>query len=243
MNVKTDMYELMQGDCLGLMKGVPDGSVDLILTDPPYGTTACKWDSIVDFTLMWAELNRVIKPNGAIVLFGSEPFSSALRMSNIKQYKYDWVWAKNVSTNFLHAKRQPLRNTENIHVFYKKCGKYYPIKSTGHIPTQSAKGCSNGVLYHGKNTRNYVGGETTRYPKTTIEFDVVDLKNRLHPTQKPVALMTTLIELTTQKGQLVIDPFSGSGSTLVAAKDLGRDYIGFEINPTYVETSIKRLNK
>ena len=119
--------KLGQGDCVELMKHIPDGSVDMVLTDPPYGTTACKWDSVSPFEPMWEQLKRIIKPNGAIVLFGSEPFSSHLRMSNIKQYKYDWVWVKNVSTNFLHAKRQPLRNTENIHVFYKKCGKYYPI--------------------------------------------------------------------------------------------------------------------
>ena len=237
------MYELMQGDCLGLMKGVPDGSVDLILTDPPYGTTACKWDSVIDFTLMWAELNRVIKPNGAIVLFGSEPFSSALRMSNIKQYKYDWVWVKNVSTNFLHAKRQPLRNTENVHVFYKKCGKYYPIKSTGHIPTQSAKGCSNGVLYHGKNTRNYSGGETTRYPKTTIEFDVVDLKNRLHPTQKPVPLLEYLIKTYTQEGETVLDFTMGSGSTIVAALNTNRKAIGIELNEGYFNIAKERIEK
>ena len=110
---------LMKGDCLELMKSIPDGSVDLILTDPPYGTTQCKWDSVIPFDLMWQQLKRVIKPNGAIVLFGSEPFSSALRMSNIKQYKYDWVWEKPKGTGHLNAKKQPLRYTENIHVFYK----------------------------------------------------------------------------------------------------------------------------
>ena len=202
-DVVTNEYSLLFGDCLELMKLIPDGSVDMVLTDPPYGTTACKWDSVIDLEEMWKELKRVVKPNGAIVLFGNEPFSSHVRLSNLIDYKYDWVWVKSISTNFLHAKRQPLRNTENIHVFYKKCGKYYPIKSTGHTPTQSAKGCSNGVLYHGKNTRNYSGGETTRYPKTTIEFDVVDLKNRLHPTQKPVDLLEYLIKTYTQEGETV----------------------------------------
>ena len=243
MNVKTDMYELRQGDCLGLMKGIPDGSVDMILTDPPYGTTACKWDTVIPFDLMWEQLKRIIKPNGVIALFGSEPFSSALRMSNIKQYKYDWVWVKNVSTNFLHAKRQPLRNTENIHVFYKKCGKYYPIKSTGHTPTQSAKGCSNGVLYHGKNTRNYSGGETTRYPKTTIEFDVVDLKNRLHPTQKPLPLLEYLIKTYTQEGETVLDFTMGSGSTIVAALNTNRKVIGIELNEGYFNIAKERIEK
>ena len=192
---------------------------------------------------MWVELKRIIKPNGVIALFGSEPFSSALRMSNIKQYKYDWVWVKNVSTNFLHAKRQPLRNTENIHVFYKKCGKYYPIKSTGHTPTQSAKGCSNGVLYHGKNTRNYCGGETTRYPKTTIEFDVVDLKNRLHPTQKPLPLLEYLIKTYTQEGETVLDFTMGGGSTIVAALNTNRKVIGIELNEGYFNIAKDRIEK
>ena len=235
--------DLMKGDCLELMKSIPDGSIDMVLTDPPYGTTACKWDSIIPFEPMWVELKRSIKPNGAIVLFGSEPFSSALRMSNIKQYKYDWVWDKNVSTNFLHAKRQPLRNTENIHVFYKKCGKYYPIKSTGHTPTQSAKGCSNGVLYHGKNTRNYSGGETTRYPKTTIEFDVVDLKNRLHPTQKPVALLEYLIKTYTQEGETVLDFTAGSFTTGVACVNLNRKGIMIEMDEGYFDIAKDRIEK
>ena len=242
-DIVTNGYSLLFGDCLERMKEIPDGSVDLILTDPPYGTTACKWDSVIDFALMWVELNRVIKPNGAIVLFGSEPFSSALRMSNIKQYKYDWVWVKNVSTNFLHAKRQPLRNTENIHVFYKKCGKYCPIKSTGHTPTQSAKGCSNGVLYHGKNTRNYSGGETTRYPKTTIEFDVVDLKNRLHPTQKPVALLEYLIKTYTQENEIVLDFTFGGCSTGVAALNTNRRFIGVEMEEKYFDIGVKRMQE
>lgn len=242
-DVVTSEYSLLFGDCLELMKSIPDGSVDLILTDPPYGTTACKWDSVIPFDAMWAELKRIIKPKGAIVLFGSEPFSSALRMSNIKQYKYDWVWVKNVSTNFLHAKRQPLRNTENIHVFYKKCGKYYPIKSTGHTPTQSAKGCSNGVLYHGKNTRNYSGGETTRYPKTTIEFDVVDLKNRLHPTQKPVALLEYLIKTYTNDGETVLDFTFGSCSTGVACLNTNRKFIGIEMEENYFDIGVKRMQE
>ena len=231
----------MNGDCLERMKEIPDASVDFILTDPPYGTTACKWDSVIPFDSMWQELERIIKPNGAIVLFGSEPFSSTIRISNLKMYKYDWVWIKNISTNFLHAKRQPLRNTENIHVFYKKCGCYYPIKSTGHIPTQSAKGSSNGVLYHGTNVRNYVGGDTTRYPKTTIEFDVVDLKNRLHPTQKPVALLEYLIKTYTQENETVLDFTMGSGSTGVAAKNLNRSFIGIELDSNYFEIAESRI--
>ena len=241
-DVVTDEYSLLFGDCLERMKEIPDASVDLILTDPPYGTTACKWDSIIPFEPMWNELKRIIKPNGAIVLFGNKPFSSHVRLSNLIDYKYDWVWVKNISTNFLHAKRQPLRNTENIHVFYKKCGKYYPIKSTGHTPTQSAKGCSNGVLYHGKNTRNYSGGETTRYPKTTIEFDVVDLKNRLHPTQKPVALLEYLIKTYTNENETVLDFTFGSCSTGVACLNTNRKFFGIEMDDNYYEIACDRMN-
>ena len=123
-DIVTNEYSLLFGDCLERMKEIPDASVDMVLTDPPYQAIACKWDSMIPFEPMWEQLKRIIKPNGAVVLFGTEPFSSALRMSNIKQYKYDWVWVKNISTNFLYAKWQRLRNTENIHVFYKKCGKY-----------------------------------------------------------------------------------------------------------------------
>ena len=238
-----EVNKIYCGDCLELMPQIENGKIDLILTDLPYGTTACAWDEIIPFEPMWNELKRIIKPNGAVVLFGTEPFSSALRMSNIKQYKYDWVWVKNISTNFLHAKRQPLRNTENIHVFYKKCGKYYPIKSTGHTPTQSAKGCSNGVLYHGKNTRNYSGGETTRYPKTTIEFDVVDLKNRLHPTQKPVALFEYLIKTYTNEGETVLDNCMGSGTTAIACINTGRNFIGFELDKHYCDIANERIQK
>ena len=182
---RLDDADLYLGDCIEVMKTLPDQSVDLILTDPPYGTTACKWDSVIPFEPMWAELKRVIKPKGTIVLFGSEPFSSALRVSNIKQYKYDRVWIKNTSTNFLHAKRQPLRNTENILVYYNKAT-YFPIKSQGHLPTQSAKGLSKGELYHGYNKRDYEGGDTTRFPKTTLNFNTVSSGERFHPTQKPV---------------------------------------------------------
>ena len=242
-DVVTNEYSLLFGDCLERMKEIPDGSVDLILTDPPFEVIACDWDSAIPFDVMWKELNRIIKPNGVISLFGTEPFSTQLKHSNIKNFKYDWVWIKNISTNFLHAKRQPLRNTENIHVFYKKCGKYYPIKSTGHTPTQSAKGCSNGVLYHGKNTRNYSGGETTRYPKTTIEFDVVDLKNRLHPTQKPVPLLEYLIKTYTNENETVLDFTFGSCSTGVACLNANRKFIGIEKVPEYFDIGVKRMQE
>ena len=242
-DVVTSEYSLLFGDCLERLKEIPSGSVDLILTDPPFEVIACDWDSAIPFDVMWKELNRIIKPNGVISLFGTEPFSTQLKHSNIKNFKYDWVWIKNISTNFLHAKRQPLRNTENIHIFYKKCGKYYPIKSTGHTPTQSAKGSSNGVLYHGINTRNYVGGDTTRYPKTTINFDVVDLKNRLHPTQKPVSLLEYLIKTYTQECETVLDFTFGSCSTGVAALNTNRKFLGIEMEEKYFDIGVKRMQE
>jgi len=232
---------LGQGDCLERMKEIPSGSVDMVLTDPPFEVIACDWDSAIPFDKMWSEINRVLVKDGVVALFGTEPFSTKLKFSNIKFFKYDWVWIKNLSTNFLHAKRQPLRNTENIHVFYKKSGRYFPIKSDGHVPTSSAKGSSNGVLYHGKNTRDYKGGDTTRYPKTTLEFNVVDPKNRLHPTQKPVALLEYLIKTYTQENETILDFTIGSGSTGVAAKNTNRKFIGIELDQNYFEIAKKRI--
>lgn len=225
------MINLMHGDCLDLMKTIPDGSVDLILTDPPYGTTACKWDSVIPFDPMWAELKRIIKPNGAIVLFGSEPFSSALRMSNIKQYKYDWVWKKR-AVNFLNAKKQPLREVENILVFnslvYNPQGLIYSPKvnkRSNSTETNGAHGLSNLSEY-------------TNYPKNILEF-----KNErgLHPTQKPVALLEYLIKTYTQEGETVLDFTMGSGSTGVAAKNTNRKFTGIELDDRYFSIAKERI--
>ena len=213
---------LLQGDCLELMKGIESGSVDMILADPPYGTTACKWDSIIDLTLMWEQLKRVIKPNGAIVLFGSEPFSSFLRCSNIKQYKYDWVWQKR-PVNFLNAKKQPLRKTERISVFggstYNPQGliaKTRINKRSNSTETNGAHGLSNVSKF-------------TNYPTDVLEFIG---ERGLHPTQKPVALMEYLIKTYTNDGETVLDFTMGSGTTGVAAKNLNRDFIGIELDET-----------
>lgn len=224
---------LGQGDCLELMKTIPGGSVDMILTDPPYGTTACKWDSVIPFEPMWAELKRIIKPNGAIVLFGSEPFSSVLRMSNIKQYKYDWVWKKR-AVNFLNAKKQPLREVENILVFnslvYNPQGLIYSPKvnkRSNSTETNGAHGLSNLSEY-------------TNYPKNILEF-----KNErgLHPTQKPVALLEYLIKTYTQENETVLDFTFGSGSTGVAAKNTNRKFIGIELDQNYFEIAKKRIQE
>ena len=234
---------LMQGDCLERMQEIESGSVDMVMCDPPYGTTCCKWDSIIPLEPMWEQLKRVIKPNGAIVMTASQPFTTTLIASNMKMFKYCWVWEKNFSTNFLHAKRQPLRKTEDIVVWHKGSSFYYPIKTSGHPPTQSATGDSNGVLWHGRNKRNYVGGDTDRYPTNIIKIDAHDPKNRLHPTQKPVALMEYLIKTYTNKGETVLDFTMGSGTTGVACKNLNRSFIGIEKDDEYFEIAKKRIEE
>tara|TARA_R110000803_G_scaffold36542_2_gene78507 strand:- start:423 stop:1106 length:684 start_codon:yes stop_codon:yes gene_type:complete len=225
--------KLYKGDCLELMKEIPTGSIDAIITDPPYGTTACKWDSVIDFGLMWEQLNRIIKPNGAIVLFGSEPFSSALRMSNIKNYKYDWVWVKR-PVNFLNAKKQPLRKTERISVFNVK--KYNPqglIKKT-RINKRSNSTETNGK--HGKENLSHY----TNYPTDVLKFIG---ERGLHPTQKPVELMEYLIKTYTNENETVLDFTMGSGSTGVACKNTNRNFIGIEQDENYFEIATKRINE
>jgi len=232
---------LMLGDCLERMKEIPAGSVDMVLTDPPYGTTACKWDSIIPLEPMWEQLKRVIKPNGAIALFGSEPFSSVLRMSNIKQYKYDWIWEKNTGSNFLHAKRMPIRYSENIHIFMQGSSWYNPQKTTGHTPTNSGKGRNTGNIYSGNMQVDYKGGDTTRYPKNIIKFNSVNNYARAHPTQKPVALMEYLIKTYTNEGETVLDFTMGSGSTGVACVNTNRNFIGIELDPEYFDIAKQRI--
>lgn len=230
---------LWMGDCLELLAHVPDGSVDMVLCDLPYGTTACSWDSIIPFEPLWREYWRVC--NGAVVLTAAQPFTSALIMSQIDRFKYCWYWRKNFSTNFLHAKRQPLRNMEDVCVFINGASFYFPIKTNGHIPTQSAKGSSDGVLWHGKNVRNYEGGETTRYPTQYIQIDAADPKNRIHPTQKPVALFEYLILTYTDEGMTVLDNCIGSGTTAIAAIRTGRRWIGIERDPNYYYAAMARI--
>jgi len=236
---------LYKGDCLEVMKLIPDGSVDAIITDPPYGTTACKWDSVIDFELMWEQLNRIIKPNGAIVLFGSEPFSSALRMSNIKNYKYDWVWLKSRTTGHLDCKKKPMKCSENISVFYKKQPTYnYECKKLDKPISSYRKNGKSGSLL-GK-TNQMVGKFQTEtgFPIQVISFanehNVGKLK---HPTQKPVLLMEYLIKTYTNENETVLDFTMGSGTTGVAAKNLNRNFIGIEQDEKYFKIAEERINK
>lgn len=228
---------LFNGDCLEVMdKLIEQGVVvDAIITDPPYGTTACKWDSIIPFDEMWLRLNKLIKPNGAIVLFGSEPFSSALRMSNIKQYKYDWVWNKISCGNPFTAKHQPLKITENISVFNKH--KYYPIMTTGKMKAKGGKAKSK---LWGVDTVSYKNDQY--YPKNIITESNNNNIKKHHPTQKPVELMEYLIKTYTNESETVLDFTMGSGSTGVACKNLNRKFIGIELDEHYFNIAKERTN-
>ena len=237
------MIQLLKGDCLELMKSIPDGSIDAIITDPPYGTTACKWDSVIDFNLMWEQLNRIIKPNGAIVLFGSEPFSSALRMSNIKNYKYDWIWDKKRPSNPMLAKKQVLKVHENISIFYKKFGTYNPqdlIKTDG--KPRGGVNPSKTELGFGKSIKKPYKQTHTNYPKSIQIFGTDNSKN-VHPTQKPIALMEYLIKTYTNENETVLDFTMGSGSTGVACVNTNRNFIGIEQDDKYFDIAKERINK
>ena len=244
------MLDLLKGDCLEVMdKMIADGvTVDAIITDPPYGTTACKWDSVIDFDEMWLRLNKLIKPNGAIVLFGSEPFSSALRMSNIKNYKYDWVWKKPRGTGHLNAKKMPMRDTENISIFnvhhslyfaQMTKGEPYKPKSSKVDRTSEAGDTTYGKFINGNSVRTDNNG--VRYPKTVLEFGVVE-RGTIHPTQKPVALMEYLIKTYTNETETVLDFTMGSGTTGVACKNLNRNFIGIELDEKYFNIAKERVN-
>jgi len=242
--------KIIQGDCLEVMKDIPDGSVDMILADLPYGTTACKWDTIIPFEPLWEQYKRIIKPNGAIVLMANEPFTSLLICSNIGEFKYRVVWKKNKATGFLNAKKQPLRCIEDICVFYKSQPTYNPQKTTGHKPVNSfTKHTSDGDTVGKTKTGISGGGQTDRYPTNFVDFKVVNNDGsseegkKVHPTQKPVALMEYLIKTYTNEGDLVLDNVAGSGTTGVACQNLNRNFILIEQEPEYIEIINKRLKE
>jgi site-specific DNA-methyltransferase (adenine-specific) len=232
---------IINGDCLEKMdKLIEQGViVDAIITDPPYGTTACKWDSVIPFEPMWERLNKLIKPNGAVVLFGSEPFSSALRMSNIKNYKYDWKWEKSKPSGHLNAKKQPMRLYEDISVFYKKQCRYNPQGLIKNIP-KNIKVNGNRSSVFGKE-KDFKTGLFTNYPNNRI-FEKNIFGNNIHPTQKPVALMEYLIKTYTNEGETVLDFTMGSGTTGVACRNLNRKFIGIELDDKYFEIAKERIN-
>lgn len=234
--------KLHNGDCLEILPEIMDKSVDMVLCDLPYGTTQCKWDVIIPFDKLWEQYNRVIKDNGAIVLFASEPFASHLRLSNLKMYKYDWIWDKIKGTGFLNAKKQPMRNHELICVFYKKQCMYNPQKTTGHNRKQSYRSKELQTDVYGEMTKDYLYDSTERYPRSIQVFSTDTQNSSLHPTQKPVALLEYLIKTYTNEGELVLDNCMGSGSTGVACVNLNRKFIGIEKEKKYFEIAENRLN-
>lgn len=241
-----EVNKIYNEDCLEGMLNIDDESIDMILCDLPYGVTARnKWDQIIPFEQLWEQYNRIIKDNGAIVLTAVKPFSAMLIMSNPKMYRYDIIWRKNKSTGFLNAKKMPLRQHEEILVFYKKTPTYNPQKTTGHKPANSyTKHTSDGTNYGKTKTGISGGGQTDRYPTSVLDIKVMnnDDPNKFHPTQKPVELFEWLIKTYTNEGDLVLDNCMGAGTTAIAAKRTNRKWLGFETEREYFELANKRLD-
>ena len=244
--------DLMLGDCLEMMAEIEDGSVDMVLTDPPYGTTACKWDAVIPFEPMWAGVKRVLKRNGAAVLFGQEPFSSLLRASNLQWFKYDWYWRKSRPSGFTNAKLKPLKDIEVVSVFSEGATANGSPKNMPYFP-QGLEDCD----VEWKRPQRYTKGdrgvnptrashalerklEKTGYPRQVLDFANPNTKV-LHPTQKPVALMEYLIKTYTNEGEVVLDFTMGSGTTGVACMNTGRRFIGIERDEGYFDIAEKRI--
>ena len=229
---------LLRGDCSELMKDIPDRSIDMILADLPYGTTACKWDAIIPFELLWEQYMRIIKDDGAIVLTASQPFTTALINSNIKHFRYSWVWEKEVGANFLLAEKQPLKVHEDICVFSKRQPVYNPQMTRGKPYISSGTGDSGEIT--GKVKKIPTINRGTRYPRSVIKFK---RERGLHPTQKPVALFQYLIKTYTNEGETVLDNCMGSGTTGVACLFTGRNFIGMELDENYFNIAKERIEK
>lgn len=250
------IMNLMHGDCLEKMKDIPDNSIDLILTDPPYGTTACKWDSVIPFDLMWQELERVTKKEAAIILFGSEPFSSFLRCSNIKLFKYDIIWEKQKPSNFQLMNYQVGKVHEIISVFSKSASSFTKNKnSMNYYPVYTGKEYTQNAKMYGNENANLTLGDNDLYekmkidniktykgklPRSVLKYNV-DIANKFHPTQKPIDLLEYLLQLYSKENDLVLDFTMGSGSTGVACKNLKRNFIGIEKDEKYFNIAEKRI--
>lgn len=236
--------QLLQGDCLELMKEIPDKSIDMILCDLPYGTTTCKWDTVIPLEKIWVGYKRIIKDNGAIVLFGLNPFSANLIMSNPKMYRYTWIWQKSNVVGFFNAKKMPLRTYEEIMVFYKKLPTYNPQFTQGkpYISRRTGQHAFFRPPYSETTQRLDTISDGRRYPKDIIQFSNSSERSD-HPTQKPVALLEYLIKTYTNPGELVLDNCMGSGSTGVACVKTGREFIGMELDEKYYNRAVERINE
>lgn len=241
-NIHLDKNVVHHGDCLELMNGIPDVSVDMILADLPYGTTSCKWDIIIPFDKLWEQYKRVLKDNGAIVLFGSEPFSTSLRSSNLSMYKYDWIWEKSKAGNFALARKNPMKYHENISVFYK-CFPTYNLWRLKKLdkPVKSSRKNKGGNLHHVSDKGGYFQTETG-FHNSILRFSHGNGVTS-HPTEKPVALLEYLIKTYTNDGEIVLDNVIGSGSTAIACMNTNRNFIGIELNEAYYNISKERVEK
>jgi DNA modification methylase len=236
------LYNLIQGDCLEEMKHIPDKSIDMILCDLPYGATACKWDIVIPFEPLWKQYNRIIKTNSAVLLFGNEPFSSYLRLSNLLMYKYDWIWDKKIPSGMCNAKIQPMRETENISVFILGKSFYYPQMTKRIVPIKS--GGMSGSLSAGASGLKRLETKTydEKYPTNLLVFDKIRRGSK-HPTQKPVDLLEYLIKTYTKENDTVLDSCMGSGSTGVACLNTNRNFIGIELDQKYYNIAKSRLEE
>lgn len=241
-----DINKTYLGDCLELLPTIVAESIDMILCDLPYGTTRCKWDSVINLPKLWNEYKRIIKPRGVIVLTAQTPFDKVLGVSNLDMLKYEWVWEKTQATGHLNAKKMPLKAHENILVFYKDLPLFNPQKTTGHKPinsyTKYIKTQNNTELYGEMKKEITGGGETDRYPRSVLLFASDKQTSCLHPTQKPLALMEYLISTYTNEGDLVLDNAAGSGTTGLAAQNLKRNYIMMEKEQKYFDVINKRIS-
>ncbi len=236
-------FNIMLGDYADRLKEIDDCSIDLVLCDPPYGTTPLEWDKEIDFSKFWQLIERVIKPTTPVLIFAQEPFASKLRLSNLDWYKYDWYWKKERPTNIFQVKRRPAKYVENICVFYKEQCLYFPqkVQHTGNKVTNKVKGTFSQSISANQIKPTEYKDDGTRYPCEILEFTRDVYYENLHPTQKPVALLEYLIKTYTEKEQTVLDMFMGSGSTGVACLKTNRNFIGIDSDETYFEISKKRL--
>lgn len=238
------MINLMQGDCLERMKEIESGSVDMILADPPYGTTQNKWDSVIDLDTMWCELFRVLKRNGAVVLCSAQPFTSTLISSQIKNYKYEWAWIKNLKTGNLNARKMPMGGHETLQVFYKKPPTYNPQKRKRTNEVKSGNKFNSKTENYGKQKYNYIDRQSDLISPDTALIGIKCVHNssgKVHPTQKPVELMEYMIKTYTNEGETVLDFTMGSGTTGVACRQTGRKFIGIEMDKNYFNIAKERI--
>ena len=242
-SIKPFLNKVLQGDCIEVMKDLPDNSIDMILCDLPYGTTQCKWDTIIPFESLWKEYRRVAKDNAAIVLTAAQPFTSVLVSSNLKEFKYTWVWEKSKATGYLNAKKMPMRAHEDVCVFYKKPPIYNPQmwkstpynKGSAHRPTE----------VYGKQKEVLVKNDTgLRYPRTVQYFKTAESEGKVyHPTQKPVSLFEYLIKTYSAEGDVILDSCLGAGTTALAAMSCNRNFVGIELDQDYVDISNQRIEE